>query len=423
MSEDGSDWDSDKSCRTPDSDRFATSQRRPTYTGYIKTPADAILLLAACDQPETVVNSRIGPLPRRISRRLLDDERSALIHSGAIFVWDEREAGMRRWTDGRCWSASRVSGCFLTYRELEMRKKTKDNAKDGPRMNLYKAEGLVKQSFSITTASQRKLHVISYFSKNDVRLGRLQRVSQDPRIVGSGPNSWGVRVDESEYGELLGRDSEEFPSHMIVETDSTKMESSTGGLLSHSSGVKRSTQEMSPACSPMYFSAQELHAPPAAVGHGPMRPKLGYSMAHSHYFCDRSYVSGEMTANKRYRYDPRAPLGNAPAYYGASRGWSSQTDLPPREPCSSTPPPVTDTGRMQLPPIRSAPSAELERGAMVALASLRGQGPPPHPVDMPNLRSLAPAPSMSAARHRPRAAVLPISTADRDSLGKLSVPL
>lgn len=26
---------------------------------------------------------------------------------------------MRRWTDGKSWSASRVSGSFLTYREME----------------------------------------------------------------------------------------------------------------------------------------------------------------------------------------------------------------------------------------------------------------------------------------------------------------
>ncbi|CAJ0755022.1 1821_t:CDS:2 [Entrophospora sp. SA101] len=26
---------------------------------------------------------------------------------------------MRRWTDGKSWSASRINGSFLTYRELE----------------------------------------------------------------------------------------------------------------------------------------------------------------------------------------------------------------------------------------------------------------------------------------------------------------
>ena len=95
----------------------ATSQR-PTYIGFIKTTEDAIKLLAATDLPDNSPNSP----PRRIQRRLLDNERVSLIRSGSVFVWDENEAAMRRWTDGRCWSASRVSGCFLTYRELHVRK-------------------------------------------------------------------------------------------------------------------------------------------------------------------------------------------------------------------------------------------------------------------------------------------------------------
>ncbi|CAP72744.1 uncharacterized protein PODANS_2_1730, partial [Podospora anserina S mat+] len=60
---------------------------------------------------------RLGLLPR-VQRRLSEKERQQ-IRSGSVYVWDEREAGMRRWTDGKSWSASRVSGSFLTYREME----------------------------------------------------------------------------------------------------------------------------------------------------------------------------------------------------------------------------------------------------------------------------------------------------------------
>lgn len=122
--------------------------------------------------------------------------------SGSVFVWDEKEAGMKRWTDGRVWSASRVSGCFLTYRELEARKKISVNGSamiDGPATNQYKPDGLIKQSFSITTSSGRKLHVISYFTKRDIREGRLRRVGEDPRFVGEGGGEWGLKVDEQEY--------------------------------------------------------------------------------------------------------------------------------------------------------------------------------------------------------------------------------
>ncbi|KAK0552308.1 Gluconate transport-inducing protein [Tilletia horrida] len=174
----------------------------PTYIGHIKTAVDAILLLSACDhtaltgkaQPgtETEVADDGLPRPKRVTRRLLDGERASLIHSGSIFVWDEKEAGMRRWTDGRCWSASRVSGCFLTYRELEGKKKTPAQAaliaaqtgkpSTGGTSNTYKLDGLIKQSFSITTLSGRKLHIISYYTKRDIRENRLRKIHEDPHF-------------------------------------------------------------------------------------------------------------------------------------------------------------------------------------------------------------------------------------------------
>lgn len=112
----------------------------PTYFGLLTTPLDAILLLAACDIPWSsstsqsqqqptsstplapTSNPTIRP-PRRIERRLLDSEKTELIKSGNVFVFAEDETQMRRWTDGKVWSASRVNGSFLTYRELEFKKR------------------------------------------------------------------------------------------------------------------------------------------------------------------------------------------------------------------------------------------------------------------------------------------------------------
>src|SRR5271170_3071326 len=136
-----------------------------TYNGHVRTPTDAIILFEAC---------RLGLLPR-VQRRLSEKERQ-LIRSGSVFVWDEREAGMRRWTDGKSWSASRVSGSFLTYREMEgkrggsnvasassgsartpesSRNSAEDStqtsqqpeAEEGPDGYRYKPDGLMKQSF------------------------------------------------------------------------------------------------------------------------------------------------------------------------------------------------------------------------------------------------------------------------------------
>lgn len=167
-----------------------------TYHGYVKSPQDAILLFEAC---------RMGFLSR-IQRRLSEKERSS-IRSGSVFVWDEREAGMRRWTDGKSWSASRVSGSFLTYRELESKRKSNSRGSNNPhdlssedtdssesyhpaKKSLsptteqcrYKHGGLVKQSFSITTTTHQKLHLICYYTKADVVGEKLQIPSLDEKL-------------------------------------------------------------------------------------------------------------------------------------------------------------------------------------------------------------------------------------------------
>jgi hypothetical protein len=170
-----------------------------TYYGQVRTPQDAIVLFEAC---------RLGILPR-VQRRLSEKERQQ-IRSGSVFVWDEREAGMRRWTDGKSWSASRVSGSFLTYREMEGKRggfaqtasttstkrapgpgtKSADGQKsgesdqdldEGPDGYRYKPDGLLKQSFSITTQDGRHLHLISYFTRSANAPGLLLP-SNDPSL-------------------------------------------------------------------------------------------------------------------------------------------------------------------------------------------------------------------------------------------------
>ncbi|KAL1581907.1 hypothetical protein WHR41_09434 [Cladosporium halotolerans] len=158
-----------------------------TYNGHVRTPADAIILFEAC---------HIGLLPR-VQRRLSERERQ-LIKSGSVFVWEESEAGIRRWTDGRSWSASRVSGSFLTYREMEGKRgvstfensapcesmqngaeQESDGGFDGYR---YKPDGLVKQSFSITTNDGRHMHLISYYSQPSQAGQRPVQPTNDPQL-------------------------------------------------------------------------------------------------------------------------------------------------------------------------------------------------------------------------------------------------
>ena len=155
-----------------------------TYVGYIKTPQDALIVFEAC---------RRGQLDR-VQRRLSTKERIH-IRSGSVFAWDEREAGMRRWTDGRTWSPSRVLGSFLTYRELDTKRRPRRSSTTSTSSVTslpagskaaaacsYKQDGLIKQSFSICTAANQKLHLISYYTKTDVLTGRLKQPSADPML-------------------------------------------------------------------------------------------------------------------------------------------------------------------------------------------------------------------------------------------------
>ncbi|KAI0439573.1 Gti1/Pac2 family-domain-containing protein [Xylaria telfairii] len=168
-----------------------------TYNGCVRTPADAIKLFEAC---------RLGLLPR-VQRRLSEKERQS-IRPGSVFVWDEREAGMRRWTDGKSWSASRVSGSFLTYREMEgkrgsgfgtARRTTAGRSPESGRMSdddqegepegyRYKTDGLMKQSFSITTSQGQHLHLISYYARPLPGGPELVQPTADPSLRHITPN-------------------------------------------------------------------------------------------------------------------------------------------------------------------------------------------------------------------------------------------
>lgn len=140
-----------------------------TYYGYIRTCADAILIFQACQN---------GLLPR-LQGRLSERERQS-IRSGSVFVWDEDEGGMRRWTDGRSWSSSRVNGRFLAYREMEKQAHQTHSPQDEDRNFHFKINGLIKQSFSITVTTGQRLHLISYHSQNST--ADLQIPIADPAL-------------------------------------------------------------------------------------------------------------------------------------------------------------------------------------------------------------------------------------------------
>ena len=140
----------------------------------------------------------------------------------------QREAGMRRWTDGKSWSASRVSGSFLTYREMEGKRgggsvsqssmpragKTPDSTRsdedradgtdEGPDGYRYKPDGLMKQSFSITTSTGQHLHLISYYSRSHPSAANLQQPTSDPALRH-------VRPQKGLYPESTVNDQQNLP--------------------------------------------------------------------------------------------------------------------------------------------------------------------------------------------------------------------
>ena len=87
----------------------ATTPLRPTWVGFIPDTREALILFEAT----------IQGLLNRVTRRPHDRERSALIQSGSVFIYEEGASGIKRWTDGVSWSPSRILNNFLIYRELE----------------------------------------------------------------------------------------------------------------------------------------------------------------------------------------------------------------------------------------------------------------------------------------------------------------
>jgi hypothetical protein len=121
-----------------------------TYHGYIHTPRDALVLFEASNK---------GML-KKVNRRLTNTERDNFVKSGSVFIWEEDESGIKRWTDGRLWcvsyfllssiyrSPSRIQGSFLVYNEVKSR-----NVKyppEGEGSSFIKIEhGLIKKAISI----------------------------------------------------------------------------------------------------------------------------------------------------------------------------------------------------------------------------------------------------------------------------------
>ncbi|EGN97502.1 hypothetical protein SERLA73DRAFT_110751 [Serpula lacrymans var. lacrymans S7.3] len=199
--------------------QHSTTWTEPPWSGWIETTGDALLILEA---------ARRGLIPR-VTRRLVDSERK-MITSGSVFVFDEDESGIKRWTDGFFWSPSRILGNFLLYRETDKRgaghrgvrsdlpppevidhsqynvdgvklegqtlsrpkgesssmglDRHRERTLVGSLTNSYKfkSDGLMKKTFSLTIGGVSQ-HLISYYKVEDVEQGRLRSPSSLPELA------------------------------------------------------------------------------------------------------------------------------------------------------------------------------------------------------------------------------------------------
>ncbi|KAI8958077.1 Gti1/Pac2 family-domain-containing protein [Daldinia sp. FL1419] len=224
---------------------------QPTFQGYIGSTMDALILFEAC---------LCGRL-RHVPRRPHDRERSNLIVSGNVFIYEEHSSGIKRWTDGVPWSPSRILGNFLLYRELDkpfqpgekkraMKRQKPDSAISKPQShsrsssvgnygtalrggglsmsNLdgtvnarndteralvgslidsyqFKPEGLVKKTISVTYQGIQH-HMVSYYTLHDVTHSRLLTPGQHDDLRGIIPRaplvssgSFRAPVDDHEF--------------------------------------------------------------------------------------------------------------------------------------------------------------------------------------------------------------------------------
>lgn len=119
--------------------------------------------------------------------------------SGHIFVFEEQESRIRRWTDGILWSPSRILDGFLLYRGLdEARISTGSRQLIPPSEQAphpagpfesevygsladsypFKPDGFLKKTTTVKLEGQC-WRLVSYYWANDVRLGLLRPPLQD----------------------------------------------------------------------------------------------------------------------------------------------------------------------------------------------------------------------------------------------------
>lgn len=159
----------------------------PSFTGFIGSTKDAVLVIQAV---------LAGDFPS-VDHRPLDKERADLIKSGNVFVFIEETSGIKRWTDGISWSASRILGRFLVYRELDPASVNEKDDRRKRRKHLELLPSLRHNSaHEVYSAPQDPPLMVSDYH----RPAQID-VYRSPHDALGGKTRFGAQQDMSSYGQ------------------------------------------------------------------------------------------------------------------------------------------------------------------------------------------------------------------------------
>ena len=220
---------SSSSSSPPLSSHGSSKTMSPSWFGFVDDTNDIATLF------EAAISGRIPVCERRPH----DREKLGLIQNGAVVIYDEDASGIKRWTDARSWSPSRVLGKFLVYREVNKTDSTgkKQVAKKNAALPIDNRElstsplqhpvtdemrtlvgsligtydfiedGLVKRTATCLYQG-RKYHLVSYFSLNGYQY--LQRPRCDPNLANVQPSTAVMSGLKEGEKQNLGESPEEY---------------------------------------------------------------------------------------------------------------------------------------------------------------------------------------------------------------------
>ncbi|KAM7199826.1 Gti1/Pac2 family domain containing protein [Rhypophila sp. PSN 637] len=188
----------------------------PTLTGvFLDNTLDAFIVIQAC------LDGKIPVLHRRPTET---ENTELIVKNGCVVVYEERASTIKRWTDPKNWSPSRLFGNFLGYRETEPetedllpgeKKKARKAKKTGTRVSnnrvakpgspgdqvqrrllgslvgesyVFKHDGLMKKTLTVPIEDgkeKRFFHIVNYYDPEDAdEGGSLRRPLSIPELWG-----------------------------------------------------------------------------------------------------------------------------------------------------------------------------------------------------------------------------------------------